>query len=105
MNTSTLILVYVRIEGIYCNRKKKKNNTTLSCMINHTYSVTGHQIVSVNKKNAILVKENEQKRRKKKQKQKQTNQTTWSEQFQNSFEKSQKQTIESAHFPGLVHAY
>jgi hypothetical protein len=45
--------------------EKNPNNTTLSCIINHTYSVTGHQIVSVNKKNAILVKENEQKRRKK----------------------------------------
>ena len=34
----------------------------------HTYSVTGHQIVSVNKKNAILVKENEQNRRTKNKK-------------------------------------
>ena len=34
-----------------------------------------------------------------------TNKTTRPEQFHNSFEKSQKQAIESAHFPGLVHAY
>ena len=45
------------------------------------------------------------KKGEKKQKQKQTNQTTRPEQFHNSFEKSPKQAIESAHFPGLVHAY
>jgi hypothetical protein len=100
LNTSTLILVYVRIEGIYCNRKKNKQYYPV--MYDQPY-ILSHQIVSVNKKNAKLRKMN--KKGEKKQKQKQTNQTTWSEQFQNSFEKSQKQAIESAHFPGLVHAY
>jgi thioredoxin-related protein len=93
LNTSTLILVYVRIEGIYCN-KLKKNKQYHPVMYDQPY-ILSHQIVSVNKKNAKLRKMN--KKGEKKQKQKQTNYT--SEQFQNSFEKSPN------HFPGLVHAY
>ena len=85
MNTSTLILVCVRIEGIYCN---KMENIKYHTLLTDPKSVSPHKSCMINhSKKGILVKEYEQKKSKNKNKGKQTNKTR-SKQVQKSFNKS-----------------
>ena len=70
MNTSTLILVYVRIEGMYCN---KMENIKYHTVWTDPKSVSPHESCMINhSQKGILVKEYEQKTSKNKNKSKQT---------------------------------